>query len=162
MIVAKDRQAREIFGKLFSERKIDKYYLCAAHGKAAKQEFVIDAPIGRDRIHRKRMGVYADGRPSRSEVKVLEQYAKGFLAEVKLCTGRTHQIRVHFKHIGHPLIGDILYGGKADIFKRQALHSHRIAFTDPFGGALVDISAGLPEDMKALAATLRAPNLRML
>jgi 23S rRNA pseudouridine1911/1915/1917 synthase len=150
MIITKNRDAREIFGKLFAERKIDKYYLCLAHGKAEQKEFIIDAPIGRDRIHRKRMGIYADGRPSRSEVKVLREYPKGFLAEVKLCTGRTHQIRVHFKHIKHPLMGDTLYGGKTDMIPRQALHSYRIAFTDPFSGESVDVTSDPPLDMKAL------------
>ncbi|MDR2401581.1 MAG: RluA family pseudouridine synthase [Deferribacteraceae bacterium] len=154
MIVTKDRQAREVFGKLFSDRKIDKYYLCIAHGKTDKRKFVIDAPIRRDKIHRKRMGIYADGRESRSEVEVLEEYKKGFLAEVKLCTGRTHQIRVHFKHIKHPLIGDELYGGKSALFHRQALHSHRLVFTDPFNGKAVNITSDIPDDMKELKERL--------
>jgi 23S rRNA pseudouridine1911/1915/1917 synthase len=155
LIVAKHRRAREILGKLFAERQIDKYYLAVAGGKADKLFFIVDAPIGRDKLHRKRMGVYADGRPSRSEVKVLEQFGKGFLAEVKLCTGRTHQIRVHFKHIKHPLIGDTLYGDKSGLFHRQALHSHRLIFKDPFGGENIDVSAEMSEDMKELLKKLK-------
>jgi 23S rRNA pseudouridine1911/1915/1917 synthase len=154
MIVTKNREAREVFSKLFSERRIDKYYLCIAHGKIKERELVIDAPIGRDKIHRKRMGIFPDGRASRSEVKVLKEYDRGFLAEVKLCTGRTHQIRVHFKHIKHPLMGDELYGGKRDYISRQALHSYRLIFTDPFSHKQVDISADIPVDMKELLEKL--------
>jgi 23S rRNA pseudouridine1911/1915/1917 synthase len=154
MIIAKNRRARELFSKLFAEWRIDKYYLCIAHGKIDKKEFVIDAPIGRDRFHRKRMGVIPNGRAARSEVKVLKEYERAFFAEVKLCTGRTHQIRVHFKHIKRPLMGDELYGGRRDFIARQALHSSRLAFTDPFNHKHVEITAELPADMRELLEKL--------
>lgn len=152
LLIAKDRDAREALSALFSSREIKKYYMALASGKPKFTFTSIDAPIARDRLHRKRMCVDPSGRNAKTDVTVKEVFKNAFLADILLHTGRTHQIRVHMKHIKHPLLGDELYGGKgcAALFHRQALHAYRIAFSDPFTGEDVDISIPLPEDMLSL------------
>ena len=156
LIVAKDRQARETLSRMFHDRLINKYYLAIASGVPRFKHTFIDFPIGRDERHRQRMAVRENGRPARTEIAVKEQYKNAFLADIRLYSGRTHQIRVHMKHIGHPLLGDTLYGGTREtaFFSRQALHAYKLEFTDPFSGEEVCVSAGLPEDMAELLAKL--------
>jgi 23S rRNA pseudouridine1911/1915/1917 synthase len=147
LIVAKDQQARERLSRLFHDRKVEKYYMAVACGVPKFTQTTVEAPIGRDKKHRQRMAVTMDGRAARTAVTVRQQFQNTFLADIQLFTGRTHQIRVHMKHLGHPLAGDLLYGG-AKLFDRQALHAYRLAFADPFTGENVDVSIDLPEEMK--------------
>ncbi|MDR2885124.1 MAG: RluA family pseudouridine synthase [Deferribacteraceae bacterium] len=157
LIVAKDGEAREKLSRLFHDRLVDKYYLAVAYGVPKFKTITIEAPIGRDKKHRQRMAVTDDGRQAKTVVTVRELYNKAFLADVKLFTGRTHQIRVHMKHVGHSLLGDELYGGATlgKLFDRQALHAYRVAFIDPFTNEPIDISIDLPEDMKELIERIR-------
>ncbi|GAB7141035.1 RluA family pseudouridine synthase [Deferribacterales bacterium RsTz2092] len=152
MLVAKDRDSREILSKLFHDRLINKYYVAIAMGKPRFQEMLINEPIARDKIHRQRMCIDTGGRTAKTGVKVSKLFVNSFMADIRLYTGRTHQIRIHFKHIGHPLLGDSLYGGAsaARLFHRQALHSYKIEFVDPFAGKPVSYTAPLPEDMQEL------------
>ncbi|MDR0453734.1 MAG: RluA family pseudouridine synthase [Deferribacteraceae bacterium] len=157
LVVAKDRQARETLSRLFRDRQMNKYYMAVASGIPRFVHTVVDTPIGRDRKNRQRMAVCEDGRPARTGITVKEQYKNAFLAEISLYSGRTHQIRVHLKHIGHPLLGDSVYGGTREtaFFVRQALHAHKLEFTDPFSDKEISVRAKLPEDMAELLAKLR-------
>ena len=157
LVVAKDRQARETLSRLFHDRLIDKYYLAIACGAARQKRLLIDAPIGRDKKNRQRMAVCEGGRPARTEITVVEQYKTAFLADIRIYSGRTHQIRTHLKYIGHPLLGDKLYGGNrgtGDLISRQALHAYKLEFVDPFTKEKISVSAELPKDMAELRLKL--------
>lgn len=157
LVVAKDRNAREVLSKLFQDRAIDKYYLAVAKGVVKNNSITVDAAIGRDKKHRKRMAVVEDGRNALTEINVKERYKNATLVDIRLFTGRTHQIRVHMKHIGHPLLGDELYGGADCVkqFHRQALHAYRLEFTDPFTNEDVRLSTNLPDDIYDLIKKLK-------
>jgi 23S rRNA pseudouridine1911/1915/1917 synthase len=129
------------------------------HGRVARGGKV-EAPIGRHPKQRTRMAVAARGRPSVTHYEVLRHYAHATLLRCKLETGRTHQIRVHMQSLGHPLVGDPVYGKKrtADpllgAFPRQALHAERLEFIHPASLAPVEWQAAPPADMRALIAAL--------
>jgi 23S rRNA pseudouridine1911/1915/1917 synthase len=119
----------------------------------------IDAPVGRDARARTRMAVTHRGKDARTGYRVLERYGRAALVECRLETGRTHQIRVHFQHLRHPLVGDETYrrGTRHGIaFPRQALHAAQLSLRHPRTGQLASWSAPLPRDMKRLLDTLRA------
>lgn len=152
MLVAKNRFSHERFFKMQKKKQIHRRYLAVAEGLIDPDEGVIDAPIGRKEgsaIERK--VDWLDGRRSVTEYKVLKHYPDRTLLAVRLMTGRTHQIRVHFLSQGHPLLGDDLYGGPTDKIPRQALHSFELIFTHPFSGKTFHLHAPLPEDMIRLA-----------
>ncbi|ADD66816.1 pseudouridine synthase, RluA family [Denitrovibrio acetiphilus DSM 12809] len=158
MIVAKNRKSREVLSKVFADRDIDKRYLAVCWGKPKELEFTIEQPIGRHYKDRKRMCVREDGRYSKSGVRVLKQNNNAFLAEIRIFTGRTHQIRVHMSHAGFPLAGDVVYGHRQSLklpIKRQALHSFRLAFVSPFTGEDMVFESPLPLDMKELIIGLK-------
>jgi 23S rRNA pseudouridine1911/1915/1917 synthase len=108
---------------------------------------VIEGAIGRHPIHRKKMTVLAGGhgRAARSDYRVLREIADNSLVECTLHTGRTHQIRVHLKHLGHPVLGDEIYGRRAG-FPRQMLHAWKLAFTHPRTGERLHFMAPIPQD----------------
>ena len=130
----------------------------------------VDKPIDRHRTDRLRMAVRADGREAVTHYRLAERFAYHSLLRVILETGRTHQIRVHLAHIGHPLVGDPLYGGRRQLtagasqaqrealtgFRRQALHAARLSFTHPVTGKMVSVESSLPDDFDALLNILRA------
>ena len=160
MVIAKNDAAHRALTAAWSS--VRKEYLAVVYGIPKKSRGVIDAPIGRDRRNRKRMAVVADGRRAVTEYEVVEPLRHASLVRCTLRTGRTHQIRVHLKSIGHPIIGDPLYSGpqwrgipdkrlqKAiSAFPRQALHAARI--TIPQGM----FEAPMPDDMRELIAALR-------
>jgi len=132
----------------------------------------VDRPIGRHRTDRLRMTVRGDGRTAITHYRLAERFAHHSLLRVELETGRTHQIRVHLSHIGHPLVGDPLYGGRRQLtsgtspaqrkalqsFGRQALHAARLSFRHPVSGKTVDVSSPLPADFEALLDILREPD----
>ncbi len=148
LVIAKNSASRAKLSKLFGDRLVEKKYLAVCRGVPKFEEKRVEAPLGRDPRNRKRMAVRPDGRNAVSVFKVLELYKGAFLAEVSILTGRTHQIRVHAAYMGHPLVGDALYGGKGLFgFERQALHSHKIGFDDPDTGERISASSQLPRDM---------------
>lgn len=132
---------------------VEKEYFAIAQGVFAKKAGVVNAPLLRvagSTIMRK---VDAAGQPSVTHYRVLEQYRDHAFLGLKLETGRTHQIRVHLAHLGHPLAGDSLYGGETDRISRQALHCAELWYT--LNGKAVEVSSPLPEDMKNLIAALK-------
>ncbi len=161
MVVARTATAYQRLARAFATRQVDKRYLAICHGTfSAPRE--VDAPIGRHPTRRQEMTVRAGGRPARSRLHPLGAAAGASLVEVELLTGRTHQMRVHLKSIGHPLVGDPVYGearwkaataaARALLrdFPRPALHAWRLALTHPAEACRLELEAPVPEDMRAL------------
>lgn len=156
LIVPRTNHAHGIFADMFRNRKMNKTYYAIVEGHP-EREGVITAPIGRDPISKTKMTTRQHAglkmRDATTYYKVLEYFDNAALVEVKPITGRTHQIRVHFVSIGHPLIGDVVYGKKSKLIKRHALHAHNLEFE--FQGKKYAFEAPLPEDMQTLINTLR-------
>jgi 23S rRNA pseudouridine1911/1915/1917 synthase len=146
VIFAKHPLAKAILDRLLNERKVKRTYLALVHGRLKQKKGTISEPIGRDRHHNTRRRVSPSGQKAVTHYRVLEFRENMTLVEVVLDTGRTHQIRVHMSHIGHPLAGDSLYGGKP-VFKRQALHASRISFPHPLTGEWIDCEAECLDDI---------------
>ncbi|MEK5522213.1 RNA pseudouridine synthase [Heyndrickxia sporothermodurans] len=142
ILFAKHALSHAILDRLLNERKIKRTYYALVQGIIRPSSFVIDDPIGRDRHHPTRRRVSKSGQTAITRATVLKVFPKEkfTLIECSLDTGRTHQIRVHLSSIGHPLVGDTLYGGKAT-FKRQALHARKLSFVHPFLGQKVECIA---------------------
>ncbi|MHA8110133.1 RluA family pseudouridine synthase [Lactobacillaceae bacterium Melli_B4] len=150
VLVAKHRIANSLANQQVMNHAIDKRYVALVAGQLTQQHDIIDFPIGKqiDEIKRHRM---ADGQSARTEYQVFKQLPSFTAVNVKLHTGRTHQIRVHFTEIGHPLLGDQLYGGPMDLgIQRQALHASDLTFYDPFKSQFVTYRSALPTDMREL------------
>ncbi|MDB5900033.1 MAG: rluD [Ramlibacter sp.] len=155
MVVARTRATMDKLVAMIAAREVARQYLALAHrpwqGPAQRR---VDAPIGRDPRNRLRMTVVDlqrhSGKSAATVFELLEQAEMGCAVLGTLETGRTHQIRVHMAHIGHPLVGDALYGGgPAGGLERQALHAFRLAFTHPVTGAPLTFHAPLPPDLRA-------------
>lgn len=146
LLAAKTKEAHQKLVSLFCERKIHKYYRAICIGNPG--EGLIEAPIGRHPIQRKQMAVHEKGKPAISRCKVLEKNSSLSLVEVELITGRTHQIRVHLKHRGAPILGDPVYGSAAMNEKfqmtRQLLHAYRVELVHPITGEALQLTAPLP------------------
>jgi len=159
MVVAKNLTAQANLAAQLADRSVKRTYLALVHG-APPAQGEIDAPVGRDTRARTRMTVTLAGRgkEARTRYRVLERLGKFALVECRLETGRTHQIRVHLQHIGHPLLGDPVYrrGARSNVdFPRQALHAAELELVHPRTGRRKDWKAPLPADMKKLLAALR-------
>lgn len=147
-IVAKHMLSGGILSSMVAERAIHREYLAIVRGHISPENGTIDAPIGRkgDSIIERQID-YINGERAITHY-TMQEYKNGHsLLSIHLETGRTHQIRVHMKHIGFPLIGDYLYNPDMEYMTRQALHSHRLQFTHPITGESMDFTAPLPEDM---------------
>lgn len=152
MVVARNGLAMEGLSRDFEMRRIDKTYIAQCWNKPKLAEGLINLPIGRDEVHRLRMGVTPDGRPSQTGYRVLWSRGDKSLVVCSLYTGRTHQIRVHFKAIGCPLVGDALYAPRArSPFDppRVFLHAWKLAFRHPRTGERLSFRAGLPPELIA-------------
>ena len=150
MVVAKSEYAYSVLKRAFKERTVDKTYHALVQGLPDPVLGTIDAPIAR---HPKHDGLYAvrtGGKNAITHYEVIEAHRRAALVEVHLETGRTHQIRVHMKYIGHPLVGDYLYNPDMEYIDRQALHSHRLSFTHPVTGEKMEFTAPLPADMRKI------------
>lgn len=156
LVVAKNDEAHRSLSKQFADRTIDKIYLALIAGKLRKSSGVIDAAIGRHAKDRQRMSVQSTrGRAARTEYRVVRQSAAAGLVECKLHSGRTHQIRVHLHHLGHPVLGDKVYGARfAKDFPRQMLHAWKLSFTHPRTEKRMSFEAPLPEDFERAMAQL--------
>ncbi len=158
LVVARTDAAHAALQTQVQRREVERRYLALAGGRLASRTGTIDAPIGRASRQRHRMAVSgAASRQARTHFEVLELLTGETYLEARLETGRTHQIRAHFAAIGHPLAGDMTYGG-AERFglKRQFLHAHRLAFTHPDSGEELAFESALPADLSAALAAARA------
>ncbi len=158
VIIAKNANAQNHISSQMRSRHVDKRYLAIVCGNIEEDHFLIDAPIGRPYEGAIQREVLAEGgKEAKTEFTVLERFDDYTLVEAKLHTGRTHQIRVHLTHIGHPIAGDHLYGGDApDLIQRQALHAAHIAFRHPMTEKILEVDAPLHEDMEHALALLRS------
>jgi len=158
MLVAKTDDAHRHLSQQLKSRQLTRMYAAIVHGRMKMLSGQIEAPIGRHRGDRKKMTVAPEkGRYALSLYRVLEQYAAHALLEVELKTGRTHQIRVHMKHIHHPVVGDPVYGlaSKSNFkFSRQALHARTISFYHPISHEHMTFETSLPNDMQQLLGKL--------
>lgn len=162
IVAAKSDQGYRGMTRLFAERQLEKVYSALASGGPFEAESgTIEAPIARHPVHRTRMAVRDEGRSARSDWTVDEQLSGGFsLVRVRIHTGRTHQIRVHLAHLGHPLAGDSTYGFKARCsgmkFPRVMLHAAKLVFTHPLTGRELTLKAPLPDDFSDALSGLRS------
>ena len=168
LLVAKSLQAHTALVRQLADREIARHYLAVCNGVLTGGG-TIDQPIGRHPVDRKRMSIQQDGKPAITHYKVLERFRAFTYISVKLETGRTHQIRVHFAWRRHALVGDPVYGGRLALpkgasepviamlrgFKRQALHASSLAFEHPTSGEVVNLEVPPPGDFQALLAVLR-------
>ena len=155
VLLAKHSFAQGLIDKQVSNHEFDKRYYAIVAGQVTKQHGLIEAPLKRKEGENFQI-VSPDGRQAVTEYWLKANLAGGSLVEVKLHTGRTHQIRVHFQSKGHPLLGDELYGGPLDMgIERQALHAYHLAFNDPFTNKRLVVEAPLPSDMKSVLAKLK-------
>jgi len=161
LLAAKTLAAHQKLIELFTTRQMEKLYLAVCSGRP--QNGIISAPIARHPVNRKEMAVLPDGREAVTEVKVAAFDEKTSLVLLKPRTGRTHQIRVHLKHIGCPVLGDPVYGKKNSYDSkgpnRQLLHAYRLEFVHPLTGAPMRLIAPIPEDMKIWMRRLCGPAL---
>jgi 23S rRNA pseudouridine1911/1915/1917 synthase len=161
VIVAKNDAAHHELQRQFQARLVHKTYLALVEGMPQAAHGVIDAPIGRDPQHRQRMaiatGTSRGGREARTEYRVLERFSQHTLIEAEPVTGRTHQIRIHLAFIGHPIVGDRVYGFRKQRLPlpRQFLHATRIAFSLPGSGQPIELTSPLPDELAAVLRTLR-------
>jgi 23S rRNA pseudouridine1911/1915/1917 synthase len=152
MVVGKTPEAVTALQRQMQNGRIKKRYRLLVAGTIQEDEGQIDAPIGRDRQHRQKMAVRADGRSALTDFKVLERFPGYTYVEAGLPSGRTHQLRVHFAYIGHPVAGDRTYGrGRAPAgLKRQFVHSRELVLTSPTGGPERTFVAELPPDLQSV------------
>lgn len=157
LIVAKSSDVHRELVAMMRRRAVDRRYLALVHGNFSCDSGTIDATVGRDPSRRTSMSVGGVGaREARTHFQVLERLGDFSLVEVRLETGRTHQIRVHFLAIGHPVAGDPTYARRDALgVGRQFLHSHRLSFVHPMTGEQVDIQAPLPDDLDEVLERLR-------
>jgi 23S rRNA pseudouridine1911/1915/1917 synthase len=147
MVVAKNNAAQLNLIDQFKARSVVKAYVVLVKGHLTPEDGVIEAPIGRDPRNRKRMAVVTEGREARTRYHVIKYIGNYTLLEVRTETGRTHQIRVHLKAIGYPVVGDETYGVKSDHLSRQFLHACRLGFHLPSTGEYVEFTSDLPPDL---------------
>ena len=148
--IAKNRHIHHMISMQQQEKKMKRRYEALVHGHVDKDEFTITAPIGRKNTSIIEREVREDGQFAETEVRVLQRLDGYSRITLQLNTGRTHQIRVHLTHIGHPLLGDDLYGGKRDLLDRQALHCMELELFHPVSGNKLFFSSSLNRDMQSL------------
>ena len=168
LVVAKTEMARQSLIDQLGDHTMHREYLALVNGPMTGGGRV-DEPIGRHAHDRLRMTVRPDGRPAQTDYRLVERFPRHSFLRLRLATGRTHQIRVHMTHIGHPLVGDPVYGGRMTVpqgldseglnywqhFRRQALHAWRLKLYHPETEALMSWESPRPEDMEALLQLLR-------
>ncbi|HSX37843.1 MAG TPA: RluA family pseudouridine synthase [Chlamydiales bacterium] len=161
LIAAKTMPAHQKLIEMFSEKRIEKIYLAICCGRPSIK--TIQLPIGRDPIHRKKMTVLSDGREAVTNIQLAAFNEQLSLVLARPITGRTHQIRVHLKHMGCPILGDMTYGNEHfnHLFKikRQLLHAYRLHFEHPITKDFLKLSAPIPDDLKSWMRRLCGPSL---
>ncbi|MEO6455748.1 MAG: RluA family pseudouridine synthase [Ginsengibacter sp.] len=175
LLFAKDEATHKYLSQLFENRNVEKFYLGIIHGSLQNNKGVIDEPIAEHLTNKGMMVINQKGKSSLTEYEVIEDYSLYSLVKFKIHTGRTHQIRVHMKHLGHPILCDEIYGNaqpvllssfkkkyklskhdeeERPILKRLALHSYQLKFNDS-PGVHHEFTADLPKDMRALLQQLK-------
>ena len=175
MVVAKTDQVHHALATQFAARTIHREYWAVVWGRFKNRQGTVEASLGRSKRDRKKVAVVADGKHAVTDYEVIEEFGFLSLLRLRLRTGRTHQIRVHLAHIGHPVFGDPSYGGRspsqggltgvksrqaANLLKlidRQALHAKTIGFLHPATNELVQFDSELPADMKAVLEAVHHP-----
>jgi len=159
MVVAKTLKAHTDLVRQMQGRTVKREYLALVQGEM-DQPGTVDAPLARDPIHRTKRAVHPMGKQAVTHYAIEERFPSATLLRCSLETGRTHQIRVHMKHISHPLVGDKTYSnvrrGRAMSFPRQALHATKLALNHPYTGERMEWSVPLPQDLDALLEVMRA------
>ncbi len=167
IVVAKDEQTHEAIAEQFRRRKVEKTYVALVHGSPDQNSGIIERPIARDRWHRTKMTVAANGRYALTQWRVRQRFEKFTLLEVDIKTGRTHQIRVHLASINHPVVGDAIYNeGRDNSMANQEikkaverlgrffLHAEKLSFDHPHTGERLTFTSKLPPELQKLLAVL--------
>ena len=155
LVVAKNDKAHQSLAKQFKQHKIEKVYWTVVRGVVEHDEMRCEDPLGRSPANRRKMTVMREtGKESRTNFKVLKRFENATLLEVRPETGRTHQIRVHLKSLGYPVLGDLEYGIPSALIGRQALHAKSLAFLHPTSKKKLSFDSKLPPDMASLIKNL--------
>jgi 23S rRNA pseudouridine1911/1915/1917 synthase len=155
MMVAKTEEAHHNLSAQIKDRQVTKGYLALTVGIPQASRGSIDAPIARDPRNRKRMAVVVGGREARTRYEVVAAFDGYALVELYLETGRTHQARVHLAYLGHPLLGDAVYGKRSPLLSHHFLHAQRLAFRHPTTGEPLDFQVPLPPELESVVEGLR-------
>ena len=157
LIIAKNDNAHIEISKQIQNREVTKIYLCLVRGNVPEEEASIDMPIGRSTKDRKKMAVTPNGKKAITHFKVLQRFGTYTFLEVKIETGRTHQIRVHMAEIGHPIVGDMVYSNGKNEFgvQGQMLHAKKLSFKHPVTKQEIHLEAQLPEYFEQVLQTLQ-------
>ncbi len=157
MVVAKDNDTHRLLARQFKERTIKKKYVAFVDGLVELDSSVIELPVGRHPSHRQKLTVrFSESRNAITEYEVIRRFKNCTMLELTPKTGRMHQLRVHLSYIGHPILGDAVYGKKSDLISRQALHAAMLGFIHPATKKYLEFNAELPADMKKLHVFLLA------
>ena len=156
--VAKNDEAHIKMSKQIQDRKVEKRYIALVRGNVPDNEATIDMPIARSKVDRKKMAVDKNGKEAVTHFKVLKRYGNYTLLEIKIYTGRTHQIRVHMSYIGYPVVGDSVYSSGKNEFgvEGQMLHARYLKFKHPITGKELNLEAHLPEYFEKIIKQLES------
>lgn len=154
VLYAKNDLAQWKLDEAMRAKVIDRHYIAAVHGRMSRPSGTINLPIGKDRHHRARRRVSESGEQAITHYEVIKASSQLSLIRVRLETGRTHQIRVHMSHIGHPLAGDALYGGDSRLLGHQALHGEKLIFPHPWTDSLIEASSPWPQWLMRLSENI--------
>jgi 23S rRNA pseudouridine1911/1915/1917 synthase len=157
IIIAKNNQAHRHIANQLAKRSLVRIYQTIVWGQMEAKTVLIDAPVGRDPGNRQRMAVVADGKPAVTKIDLIEQACRGAHLSCQLTTGRTHQIRVHLSYIGHPVVGDMVYGKNKPIIygDGQLLHAKSLKFIHPVSGETISLSSKLPPEFDFVMEYMR-------
>lgn len=157
IMIAKNQFSHMSLAKSMEQNLIEKSYLAIVHGHLKEKEGTINRPIGRPTNETIKRAVLEDGQESITHYKVIDEYKEGSLVQLLLETGRTHQIRVHLSHEGHPIYGESLYSefNDEELIDRQALHAFRLKLPHPRSREILEFHCEMPEDMKKLVKSLK-------
>ena len=158
LVTAKNEIAHRKISQQFAERLVKKVYFALVKGIPQDSQAIIDAPIGRSPFNRQQMDIVSTGKSALTQYELVETYTSHSLLKVLPQTGRTHQIRVHLKSIGHSVVGDKIYGQPEPALNRQFLHASSLSFTHPDSGKLVNFDSDLPVQLSQHINRLKSPS----
>lgn len=158
LVTAKNEIAHRKISQQFAERLVKKVYFALVKGIPQNPQAIIDAPIGRSPFNRQQMDIISTGKTALTQYELVERYTSHSLLKVLPQTGRTHQIRVHLKSIGHSVVGDKIYGQPEPALNRQFLHASSLSFTHPDSGKLVNFDSDLPVQLSQHINRLKSPS----